>query len=85
MTRWDKRLGDLEERINAKKGVPPEARGPYIDFVGTENREADFSGIKARLMEKFGTTEGAVFQAIYWGNPPAETDGVSGGRFPMTF
>ena len=79
MTKWDKRLSDLEKQIKAKKGVPPEARGPHIVWLESSGEEADFSEIRADLMEKYGTIEGAEFQVISWGSPPPETDGESDG------
>jgi|APSaa5957512622_1039677.scaffolds.fasta_scaffold65998_3 hypothetical protein len=67
-TKWDGRIDKIEEKINAKKGVPPEARGPHILWP-EPGVKADFSEIKADLMEKYGTTEGAEFISISWGAP----------------
>ena len=68
-TKWDGRIDKIEEEINAKKGVPPEARGPHIVWLESSGDEPDFSEIKADLMEKYGTTEGAKFISISWGAP----------------
>ena len=73
MTKWDKRLSDLEKQIKAKKGVPPEARGPHILWP-EPGVKADFSEIKADLMERYGTTEGAKFISISWGSPQGIPD-----------
>jgi hypothetical protein len=48
------------------------ARGPFLDFVGLDDREGDFTKIKARLMGKYGTTRGAEFLPTYWGRPPGK-------------
>jgi hypothetical protein len=83
-TRYDKRLSEIEKKMGEAGRLPPEARGPHILWPGP-GVEADFSEIKAGLMEKYGTTEGAEFIAISWGSPDVGNEGESDGvdREPM--
>ena len=81
-TKWDGRIDKIEAKLGEVGKLPMSARGPYPDFLGTEDRDPDFSGIEAKLMAKYGTIEGARFFTIHWGCPQAgnepESDGVSG-------
>jgi hypothetical protein len=81
-TKWDGRIEKVEAKLGEVGKLPLSARGPYPDFIGTEAREPDFSGIETKLMERYGTIEGARFFTIHWGRPPveneSESDGVSG-------
>ena len=64
----------MEKKLGEAGKLPESARGPYLDFIGADEPEPDFSKIKAELMEKYGTIEGADFQVITWGSPPGIPD-----------
>ena len=61
-TRYDKRVDQLEEQMTQAGKLPPHARGPYIQWD-----DEDFSEIKAELLKKYGTHEGANFFTYCWG------------------
>ena len=70
-TRYDKRIDQLEEQMGEAGKLPPSARGPFIVWPDP-GVKADFTDIKAELMRKYGTTEGAEFVAISWGKATDE-------------
>jgi hypothetical protein len=71
-TKYDVRVKRIEEQLNAGGKLPPDARGPYIKWWNIGEAEPDFAEIKAELMAKYGTTEGAEFLCIRWGTPDEE-------------
>jgi len=77
-TRYDKRLSEIEKKMGEAGKLPLSARGPFIAWPDP-GVKADFSGIKAELLAKYGTTEGAEFIAISWGSPDVGNEGESDG------
>ena len=75
------------KKINTAGKLPKDARGPYICWPAP-GEEADFSGIKARLLKEYGTFEGAKFVIMKWGvREPSDVpdgDGVSGDPIERT-
>jgi hypothetical protein len=76
-TKYDGRIDELEKKLGEAGKLPLSARGPYLGFIGSDEREPDFSRIKAELMEKYGTIEGAEFQVISWGSPQGIPDEIA--------
>jgi hypothetical protein len=71
-TKYDKRLEELEEKMNAAKKLPADVRGPYVGWGDEGERQIDT--IKKRLLETYGTIDGAEFTVVGWGRPPKEPD-----------
>jgi hypothetical protein len=65
-TKYDKRLEELEEKMNAAKKLPADVRGPYVGW-GKEG-EKKIKSIKKHLLETYGTIEGAEFYQMGWLN-----------------
>ena len=70
MGKFDKRIDKLEEKITAAGELPKEAKGPYVAW---DDSEEPFAEIKANLLERFGTYEGAQFFTLGW-NIKSDTD-----------
>jgi hypothetical protein len=68
-TKYQKRINKLRETMQTSNTVPKKFRGPYIrwsDGGGSTATEDPFEEIRASLMARFGTTEGAEFVTIGW-------------------
>ena len=74
-TKFDSRLDKLEEKLTAAGQLPKEARGPHIRWWDIGAEKPDFAEIKADLLERFGTINGADFTVIGWQRP--DGDGIS--------
>ena len=68
MNKYQKRIEKVEAKLGEVGKLPLSARGPFIVWPDP-GVKADFTDIKAELMEKYGTTEAAQFVAISWGTP----------------
>ena len=68
-TKFDSRLDKLEEKITAAGQLPASAKGPHIRWWGIGAEKPDFANIKADLLKRYGTYEGAEFICIGWDNP----------------
>ena len=72
-TKWDTRLNRIEEQLQ-NKTVPKWARGPFLQWLepGQEVDEKAFDAIRGKLMDNFGTTEGAEFYTFSWQSEGSE-------------
>jgi len=72
MNKFENRLNKLEERLQKKGRVPREHQGPYITWDHPQDGADPFADIKAKLIDSFGTLEGAEFYNICWGDPAVD-------------